>query len=195
MSGSPQGVRIGAGNAPKPLTALEERAHEAGLVAAAHRRQANHAQAALEALHRQAESHGEHAQAQIQYRIDRHQERAEELSQDAVAMAPERGSPFPMASPIATSPASSRARWCGASANHPPQNADEFGTFLREAQADWSAETADAIGAARGNWFNRGKTFKAHATFVGAQLADGDRKLHVTAIGNSVIFHVRDNKS
>ncbi len=45
-----------------------------------------------------------------------------------------------------------------------------------------------------GQWFNRGKTFTAHATFVGAQLNATTASYSSRAIGDSVAFHVRDGK-
>jgi hypothetical protein len=120
-----------------------------------------------------------------------------EISQDAVAAAPELGL-FAIADGVTNSDFS--GEFARALVRHwtskPAADAADFGKFLKKVQAEWEAETAPQIQGRATNWYNRNKVWKADAAFVGAQLVRSGKKqqLKVLGIGDTVAILVRDGE-
>jgi hypothetical protein len=118
-----------------------------------------------------------------------------EASQDAVATAPELGR-FAIADGVTNSDFSGEfARavvqlWT----RKPLARPEELGSWLAPAQQAWEAEVAPLIAAKRNAWYNRGRRWLGHTTFVGARLenAGTGQRLHLVGIGDTVAFLVRD---
>ena len=120
-----------------------------------------------------------------------------EVSQDALAAAPEKGL-FAIADGVTNSDYSgefARAlvrRWTAGA----PESQAELATWLGEAQAEWDAEVRPLIAGKATAWYNRNKTWQGDAAFVGARLVrkGGRRQIHLTGIGDTVAFLVRGGR-
>jgi hypothetical protein len=123
-----------------------------------------------------------------------------ELSQDAVASAPERGV-FAIADGVSESDFSGEfARTLVRRfAEQPPEGADDFGRWLKGAQREWAAQTEALVVPAKTRaWYEpaeAGQTV-AHAAFVGARLTGqpGHERLELLGNGDSVAVLVRKGK-
>jgi hypothetical protein len=120
-----------------------------------------------------------------------------EVSQDALAAAPEEGL-FAIADGVTNSDYSgefARAlvrRWTDGA----PLGEAEFADWLAGAQAEWDAEVRPLIAGKATAWYNRNKTWQGDAAFVGARLLrqGGRRQLQLIGIGDTVAFLVRGGR-
>jgi hypothetical protein len=120
-----------------------------------------------------------------------------EVSQDAVAAAPELGL-FAIADGVTNSSYSgefARAlvrRWT----EDPPKQVGEFASWMTSAQDEWAVEVEPKLAPLRKSWYNRNKRFQGDAAFVGAKLfRNGERRqLHLMGIGDTVAILVRGGK-
>jgi hypothetical protein len=120
-----------------------------------------------------------------------------EVSQDAVAAAPELGL-FAIADGVTNSSYSgefARAlvrRWT----EQPPSRLGEFASWMTGAQDEWAVEVEPKLAPLRKSWYNRNKVFQGDAAFVGAKLfRNGEqRRLHLMGIGDTVAILVRGGK-
>ena len=120
-----------------------------------------------------------------------------EVSQDALAAAPEDGL-FAIADGVTNSDYSgefARAlvrRWT----DRAPLGEAEFADWLAGAQAEWDAEVRPLIAGRATAWYNRNKTWQGDAAFVGARLVEqrGRRRLQLIGIGDTVAFLVRGGR-
>lgn len=118
-----------------------------------------------------------------------------EVSQDALAAAPEAGL-YAIADGVTHSDFSgpfARAlvrAWTDA----PPSGEQAFDTWLEAVQAEWKDETDPLIEPLRTKYYNRNKTWAGHAAFVGARIdsSSGRRRLRLIGTGDTVAFLVRD---
>ena len=120
-----------------------------------------------------------------------------EISQDALAAAPEEGL-FAIADGVTNSDYSgefARAlvrRWTTSA----PGSEAEFADWLAGAQAEWDSEVRPLIAGKATAWYNRNKTWQGDAAFVGARLIGqgGRRQLQLIGIGDTVAFLVRGGR-
>lgn len=120
-----------------------------------------------------------------------------EVTQDALAAAPEKGL-FAIADGVTNSDYSGEfarslvRRWTEAA----PESEADFTGWLGGAQAEWDAEVKPIIAGKAGAWYNRNRTWQGDAAFVGARLTarGGQRQLHLTGIGDTVAFLVRGGR-
>jgi hypothetical protein len=119
----------------------------------------------------------------------------QEISQDALATAPELGR-FAIADGVTNSDLSGEwartlvSRWT----REPISDVStELAPWLARAQAEWNELVAPELAQRSAQFFNRGRKWVGHAAFVGAELkreTHGGWRLDTVAIGDSVIFHV-----
>ena len=120
-----------------------------------------------------------------------------EISQDALAAAPEEGL-FAIADGVTNSDYSGEfarslvRRWTAGA----PRSEAEFADWLAGAQAEWDAEVRPLIAGKATAWYNRNKTWQGDAAFVGARLIGqgGRRQLQLIGIGDTVAFLVRGGR-
>ena len=120
-----------------------------------------------------------------------------EISQDALAAAPEHGL-FAIADGVTNSDYSGEfarslvRRWTAGA----PESEQELAGWLSGAQAEWDAEVRPLIAGKATAWYNRNKTWQGDAAFVGGRLVQngGRHQLHLTGIGDTVAFLVRGGR-